>query len=95
MSLYEDKKNNSESVTIRNSGVELLKIIAMLAIVINHMTQSVSNKSYYIDIQDYLIINLWTATTDIQTLFLICFRSFGAFGNTVFFLSPACFLCDT
>ncbi len=94
MDSHEMKLHNSEMIPMRNSGVELLKIIGMFAIIINHMTQSVSSINYHMDTTDY-VIDLWTATTDIHTLLLIIFRSFGSFGNSIFFISTAWFLCES
>lgn len=74
----------------RESGIELLKIIAILLIIISHATQtlgSVSNESA-------AFVNLYAASTDFNNIVLILFRHFGTLGNDIFFICSAWFLCD-
>lgn len=75
----------------RESGVELLKIIAILLIVFSHVLQTLSQKNGYIDYQDYLI-DLSHSTTDPFYLTLSIMRYAGVFGNTLFFVCSAWFL---
>lgn len=74
---------------IRNSGIELLKIIAIALIVIFHVTQTLSNNS------DLFGFSLTTATTDISTFILILFKYFGSLGNIIFFVCSAWFLLES
>lgn len=71
----------------RQSGFELLKIVAMLLIVINHVTQSLE----YLGTTDSLLF-LGHATMDIQILTLNLLRQFGGIGNDIFFICSAWFL---
>lgn len=77
-------KKNLPSNHVRNSSIELLKIIAIIIIVINHVTQTIDDS----------VINLNNATTNFQYLILILMRYFGEFGNTIFFVCSAWFLLD-
>lgn len=74
----------------RDSGIELLKIFAILLIVISHATQtlgSVSNESA-------AFVNLYAASANFNNIILILFRHFGTLGNDIFFICSAWFLCD-
>lgn len=79
----------------RYSGFELLKIVAMLAIVLGHTTQTLSgvdgaiiDKSLYVfDIEEKM------ASDDFRHIVLLLFGNLGCFGNTVFFACSAWFLC--
>lgn len=70
----------------RYSGFELLKIVAMLAIVLGHTTQTLSgvdgaiiDKSLYVfDIEEKM------ASDDFRHIVLLLFGNLGCFGNTVF-----------
>ncbi|MDD7199476.1 MULTISPECIES: acyltransferase [Atopobiaceae] len=83
----------------RNSSLELLKIIAMLAIVFSHVAQSLllpeaagtlapgefGTLSYCIDFS--------TASPDPTLWLLVCVRTLGAWGNTIFVICSSWFLC--
>lgn len=77
----------------RNSGIELLKIIAILLIVISHTTQTISSNNEYIKHLDY-IFTISKASTDIRIFILSIFQHFGALGNNLFFMCSAWFLLD-
>ena len=79
---------------VRESGIELLKIIAVFLIVISHAAQVLYMQQLY-DICPKAYINLNHVTTNIQHLILIFFRYFGTLGNCIFFISSAWFLCDS
>ena len=82
----------SDRLTVtRESGVELLKILAIFLIVISHVVQTLCSKNNYISYQDY-VLDLSTATTNIQHIILLLFHHFGVLGNTVFFACSAWFL---
>lgn len=85
-----DEKNDKK----RNSSIELLKVIGIILIVISHVIQTLHTKNTLVGIQDY-VINLSTATNNIQYLILAMLRSSGAFGNTIFFVCSAWFLLDS
>ena len=75
----------------RESGIELVKIIAIFLIVISHVVRTLCAGNSYIAYQDY-VLNLYAATTNVQYFLLILFRHLGVLGNTVFFVSSAWFL---
>ena len=77
----------------RNSAIELLKIVAMLLIVLSHVTQTLCVSNEFIANQDY-VIDLKLATTDLYTLILVFFRHLGIIGISIFFVSSAWFLLD-
>lgn len=79
----------------RESGIELLKIIAILLIIISHVTQTVSTVPTAISLPVDYYINLNVATTDISMFILALFRYFGPLGNIVFFVCSAWFLCNS
>lgn len=83
-------KRTDKTIT-RDSGIELLKIIAIILIVISHVVQTLESENPYISYQDY-ILNLSNATTNCRHFILILFRHFGALGNSVFFVCSAWFL---
>lgn len=82
--LFESRKALSGGVR-RQSGIELLKLIAIFLIVLGHVVQSLhtnAESSYEIRY----------ATTALSDLVLVLFRHFGALGNAVFFICSAWFL---
>lgn len=78
----------------RKSGIEMLKVLAVLAIVLSHLCQTLSCDNIYIDYSDY-VLALNMATKDVQMLVLSIFRYGGTFGNTVFFICSCWFLLDS
>ena len=81
----------TQNLTKRQSGIELLKIVAIFLIVVSHVTQTLGSKNTDINFQDYVIL-LGNATTNIQVLILTLMRQAGALGNTIFFVCSAWFL---
>jgi len=71
----------------RNSSVELLKILAIIIIVINHVTMSINRVPE-------IGINVGTASDDISNVLLTIFRHFGAVGNAIFMVCSSWFLID-
>lgn len=73
----------------RNSGIELVKVIAILLIICSHVVQTLGggNSDYTIDLS--------TATTDWVRLLITMLRYSGALGNTLFFVCSAWFLLDS
>ena len=77
----------------RQSGIELLKLIALFLIVVSHMTGTISNSHEYIWYPEYTIpIN--KATRDLQIWILNFYSHLGALGNLIFFISSFWFLCE-
>ena len=79
----------------RQSGIELLKIIAMLAIVIYHVSQTYGIPHSSLDIAPDYFIDINSATKQISNIIIIFFRYFGALGNDIFFIATAWFLLES
>lgn len=77
----------------RNSSIELLKIAGIILIVISHVVQTLHSNNDYVIANDY-ILDISTATTNIQQLILTILRYSGALGNSIFFICSAWFLLD-
>lgn len=80
--------------SMRESGIELLKIAAIFLIVIGHMVQTLSDGNYYISYHDY-VLRISSATTNLKLLALVMLRYSGAIGNSIFFVCSAWFLLDS
>ena len=79
---------------MRDSGVELLKVIAVVLIVISHVVLTLTTEYEDIPYNDYLL-DCIHATTNITILLLAVMRHFGALGNWIFFVASAWFLLDS
>lgn len=79
----------------RLSGIELLKIIAIVLIVISHVTQTLETGNQIIsnNVTNYTI-NLKDPTSSINNIVLAFIRQFGALGNMIFLISSIWFLID-
>ena len=75
----------------RNSGIELLKIWAMLLIVSSHVVQTLGK----LKIDDNLIFDLAAAGNGITNTILSSIYYNGQIGNTIFFVCSAWFLIDS
>lgn len=92
--MSETNENIVKKTNVRNSGIELLKIIGILLIVISHVTQTIgSDFSSILGFNDYYV-NLGQATSSMQTFFLIILRYSGTLGNTIFFVCSSWFLVE-
>lgn len=78
----------------RQSGIEGLKVLAMLLIITHHMISMFTLKSEFIPSSDYMV-NLSAATTDLQWFMLVNLNYGGVFGNGIFFVCSAWFLMDS
>lgn len=78
----------SNNVKIKYVGVDCLKVVAILLVVLSHSVPFYGSKvsSAYVD------LNL--ATSSPSHLFLILFRHFGQIGNCIFMIVTSHFLCD-
>lgn len=83
--------SNDTSVSQRQSGIELLKIIAMFLIVISHCVQSISNSEKFI----LNNVNIAQPTTDYKIFIMQFLRYFGTWGNAVFLLCSVWFMVDS
>ena len=70
-----------------------MKILAIFFIVISHVTQTLTSQNTYVPWNDY-VIDISRASLDITNIILLVLRTFGSFGNSVFFISSAWFLLD-
>lgn len=84
----------SSSKRERTSGIELIKVFAVLLIVTSHVVQTLYFGNEYILYSDYAV-NLTHATTDFQTFVLIMLQYSGSLGNSIFFLCSAWFLLES
>lgn len=75
----------------RESGIELLKIIALLLIIISHLTQTLSYRHLGLSYPEF-VIPIDVATYNVQTWVLVFYRHFGALGNMIFFIASFWFL---
>lgn len=80
---------------MRNSSVELLKIIAMFLIVISHVAQTLGTPHPELSYPTQVFFDSMHSARDIQHFVILLFRHFGAFGNNLFFISSAWFLCGS
>lgn len=76
----------------RQSGVELLKILAIMIIVLCHTTQSLGDSSTEYAYLGY-VLNQQISTKSIDHIVLTLFRYLGTLGNDIFFVCSAWFLC--
>lgn len=74
---------------MRKSSVELLKVIAIVLIVINHVTMTLEALGVDKFISAYDNGSLEYAATSPQVFMLMVFRTFGAWGNALFFCCSA------
>ena len=89
-----EQKVFADKSRMRDSGVELLKIIAIILIVISHVVLTLTTENEYIPYNDYLL-DCTHATTNGTVLLLAVIRHFGALGNWIFFVASAWFLLDS
>lgn len=78
----------------RDSGIEFLKICAVILIIISHVVQTVGTPNSYVPFQDY-VVSLDTATQNVQRLTMTMLRYSGVLGNSIFFSCSAWFLLDS
>ena len=80
----------------RESGIELLKILAIAMIVIAHVVQTLGKVepqlSYY---PTAALINLSKSTMNFEIFILQNMMYLGSLGNSIFFICSAWFLCDS
>lgn len=74
----------------RNSAIELLKVIAVLAIICSHSVIPPARKLDYVQ-----FINLKMTTSDIKFFISALFICLGQWGNAVFIVCSAWFLLDS
>lgn len=87
------KIEQNRLISRRNSSIELLKIVGIILIVISHVVQTLHSNNDYVIENDY-ILDISTATTNIQQLILTILRYSGSLGNSIFLICSAWFLLD-
>lgn len=87
------KSEQKRLISRRNSSIELLKIVGIILIVISHVVQTLHSNNDYVIENDY-ILDISTATTNIQQLILTILSYSGSLGNSIFFICSAWFLLD-
>ena len=87
-------KSDTKRYLERNSGIELLKIIAIFLIVISHVVRALRAESFGLYSHEYFI-NFNVASADIRYIVLMLFSYLGMLGNTVFFVCSAWFLLNS
>lgn len=85
--------DTSISKQARSSGIELLKILAIFIIVISHVTQTLTSVNTDVPWTDYMI-DISKASANGVNMALLVLRTFGIFGNSIFFISSAWFLLN-
>ena len=78
----------------RQSGIELIKIFAILLIVFSHLTQTLGYEPESYNYGSKYWIDFWRASTDLQTIGLALFQHCGSTGNLIFLISSCWFLCS-
>ena len=90
-----NNENEVKAKGPRKSGIELLKIIGMLLIVISHVYCTITGVSSHASaegITDYIVPI--ASTTDFSNIILRFVSVFGNLGNAIFFICSAWFLLD-
>ena len=77
----------------RDSGIELLKIFAILLIITSHVVQTLGSTPSFFPAHDF-VIKIEEASSNPQMLIVSMLRYSGAFGNALFFICSAWFLID-
>ncbi len=77
----------------RNSNIELLKIIAMCAIVICHVVAELPNSSY-VEFDDY-VFKYYVPSQSLSNVGLTIIHQLGFWGNTLFFICSSWFLINS
>lgn len=77
----------------RNSNIELLKIIAMCAIVICHVVAELPNSSY-VEFDDY-VFKYFVPSQSLSNVGLTIIHQLGFCGNTMFFICSSWFLINS
>lgn len=92
----EKQHSNSPKIAFdkRQSGIELIKIFAILLIVFSHLTLTLGFEPESYNYESKYWIDFSTASTDLQTIGLTLFQHCGEVGNLIFLISSCWFLCS-
>ena len=94
--MVDNKMKESENIltdrqTDRQSGIEFLKVFAIILIVISHCVNSLIADN----LDTNAIFDIKHSSTDIQNIILIIMHHFGVLGNSIFFVCSAWFLLES
>lgn len=78
----------------RKYGLDLLKIMAIIFIIINHICQTAYENPLMLPEMYGSLFHKEYVNNDIYYLIMCLIRNFGAIGNNLFFMCSAWFLCD-
>ena len=78
----------------RKYGLDLLKLVAIIFIVINHVCQTAYENPVMLPEMYGSLFHKEYVNNDIYYLIICLIRNFGAIGNDLFFMCSAWFLCD-
>lgn len=79
----------------RNSSIKLLKILAMFMIVISHVAQTLASPHPNLLYPVQMFFDATHTARDFEHFIILLFRHLGAFGNNIFFICSAWFLCGS
>lgn len=90
------EKKSGATYQLRQSGIELLKVIAIFLIVFSHCANvlQLNPEPYNLGYSDYYI-NLGSSSSNLQIVFLNLILYLGNLGNVIFFTCSAWFLLDS
>ncbi|MCM1326104.1 MAG: hypothetical protein NC094_09675 [Bacteroidales bacterium] len=77
--------------SVRNSGIEVKKIVAIVLIVISHVSARIDGENFY----GKDVLSLSMATNNTQQFLVAYFRYFGTLGNYIFMACSAYVLVDS
>lgn len=78
----------------RQSGIECIKVLAILMIVISHVAQTIINKPVYLPSLSSALLITETATNSLSNLALVLFTYLGYLGVDIFVIASSWYLCD-
>ena len=78
----------------RESGIELLKIIAIFLIVVSHVVQTLDSANYFFDLNLNGYIDLKNVTSNFQQFIVTSMRYFGSLGNLIFVICSSWFFVE-
>ena len=79
----------------RKTGVELLKLFAIFAIMLNHVIETAGGQFHNENLPDGIhYVDIIHSTRDISILFLVILRHMGVLGNSLFFVCSAWFMLE-
>ncbi len=75
----------------RDTGVDLLRVIALMLVITSHIVHTLQSPNPYIAYSSY-VLDVSTATRDVQRVLLSLLAYSGVYGNAIFFLCSAWYL---